>query len=193
MGRKRRVWSPDHFYHISARGNRRDLLFQDEKDFQAFSHILTSLYETTLFETASYCFMTNHYHIQIRSPYTPISQLMAHINKKYATYFNSRYNLTGHVFENRYYGEPIKGMTGHLKVSRYIHLNPVEANIVKDPSLYRWSSYPTLLSPNPHYNETPYFNPDLLLNIFQGTKLEKQSKYSRLVEKENSKSWHLLI
>ncbi|MCP3740107.1 transposase [Rossellomorea sp. BNER] len=193
MGRKRRVWSPDHFYHISARGNRRDLLFQDEKDFQAFSHILTSLYETTLFETASYCFMTNHYHMQIRSPNTPISQLMAHINKKYATYFNSRYNLTGHVFENRYYGEPIKGIISVLKVSRYIHLNPVEANIVTEPSLYRWSSYPTLTSPNPFRNEAPFFNSNLLLNFFQGTKLEKQSKYSRFVEKKNFESRPVLI
>jgi len=33
-----------------------------------------------------------------------------------------------------------------LELSRYIHLNPVRAGMVKRPEAYRWSSYPSYLS-----------------------------------------------
>ncbi|GAJ57242.1 hypothetical protein B23_0431 [Geobacillus thermoleovorans B23] len=74
--------------------------------------------------------MTNHFHLQLRSKQEPISKVMALMNKRYANYYNTRYRLTGHVFEKRYYGKWIDNDSGMLEVSRYIHLNPVEAHIV---------------------------------------------------------------
>lgn len=43
-----------------------------------------------------------------------------------------------------------------LEVSRYIHLNPVEANMVRSPKDYRWSSYRSYISVsfNPHITTT---------------------------------------
>ncbi|WP_456273112.1 hypothetical protein [Bacillus sp. AK031] len=52
MSRKKRNWSPEHFYHVSTRGNRRDPLFQDEKDAAAFLSILTKVHSKTSFEIA---------------------------------------------------------------------------------------------------------------------------------------------
>lgn len=141
MARKKRIWMPHCFYHIVCRGNRRDPLFRSAANFEAFFHILHQLHEKIPFELASYCLMTNHFHLQLRSQEVSISKVMSLMNKRYANYYNTRYRLTGHVFEKRFYDSVILDREGMLEVSRYIHLNPVEAKMVKSPGDYRWSSF----------------------------------------------------
>ena len=160
MGRKRRTWSADHFYHVVSRGNRRDALFKDVNDFKAFLYILDQTYEKTPFELSAYCLMTNHYHLQIRSQEQPLSKVMALLNKRYANYYNTKYQLTGHVYEKRYFDKLIDSPKAMLEISRYIHLNPLKAHMVKHPKDYPWSSY-TFYSDN--VKELPrYMNLDVI-------------------------------
>ncbi|WP_346349136.1 REP-associated tyrosine transposase [Guptibacillus hwajinpoensis] len=179
MVRKPRVWLPNHFYHIVSRGNRKELLFYDNRDYRTFLSILDQVFETHPFELASYCLMNNHYHLQLRSKEHSISKIMSLINKRYATYFNGRYELTGHVFEKRYFDEPLNSSTNMLEVSRYIHLNPVKANLVSDPEDYPWSSY--------HYyrfrNKTnkPYLYLLPLIEGYPGTIHQKKKQYCKFV------------
>jgi putative transposase len=175
MGRKRRVWSPDHFYHIVMRGNRRDPLFQDEEDVKAFMRILNEVHEKTPIEIASYCLMTNHYHLLLRTKHTHISKVMSFINTYYARYYNARYRLSGHVFEGRFYDDIIYGILSSLRVSFYIHLNPVRARMVTSAELYPFSSYP--FYSHPSIESPPFFNPSSLLNVYPGNSQEKQFHY----------------
>ncbi|WP_035063660.1 transposase [Anoxybacillus ayderensis] len=179
MGRARRIWVPHLFYHIVCRGNRRDPLFKETNDFRAFLHILERLHEKIPFELASYCLMTNHFHLQLRSQHESISKVMALINKRYANYYNTRYGLTGHVFEKRYFSKIINDDVGMLEVSRYIHLNPVEARMVYLPEHYRWSSFQF------YHQITPlpsFMNIDALLQYFSGTIVEKKKKYIQFIK-----------
>lgn len=175
MPYKKRIYIPEHFYHIVSRGNRRDPLFRNASDFQAFFHILQQIYEKYPFELASYCLMNNHYHLQLRSKKISISKIMALINKRYANYYNTKYCLTGHVYEKRFYDKMIEGKEGMLEVSRYIHLNPVKAKMAKQPEFYPWSSY------NYYKNakgKVPCFmNIDSLLDYYEGTMEQKREKY----------------
>ncbi|WP_230459066.1 transposase [Terrilactibacillus tamarindi] len=145
MGRKKRICLPNHFYHVDCRGNRRDPLFKDAGDFLTFMYILTKVYEKAPFDLASYCLMTNHFHLQLRFQDFPISKIMSLINKHHANYYNTRYHLTGHVFEKRYYDNMIDSGTGMLEVSRYIHLNPVQAGMVNLLSIMNYE-YARLLA-----------------------------------------------
>jgi putative transposase len=61
------------------------------------------------------------------------------LNSRYAMYFNKRHRLVSHVNQGRYGAELVDSKDYLLNVSRYIHLNPVEAKMVKTPSDYRWS------------------------------------------------------
>ncbi|MFK2825560.1 transposase [Bacillus sp. B190/17] len=176
MARKKRIWIPHRFYHIVCRGNRRDPLFRHANDFQAFFHILNQLYDKYPFELASYCLMTNHFHLQMRSQEHSISKVMSLINKRYANYYNTRYRLTGHVFEKRFFDQMIDTKEGMLNVSRYIHLNPVEAKMIHRPELYRWSSCP-LFYYNHVSNQLVYMNIHSVLDYFTGTDEEKKKKY----------------
>ncbi|KLT17979.1 REP-associated tyrosine transposase [Neobacillus vireti] len=179
MSRQKRIWIPNRFYHIVCRGNRREPLFRNATDFQAFLHILNQLHEKVPFEMASYCLMTNHYHLQMRSPEIPFSKLMSLINKRYANYYNAKYRLTGHVYEKRYYDKVIEDKEGMLEVSRYIHLNPVEARMVRQPESYPWSSY--YLFKYPSAVQPCFMNIDRLLDFYEGTLEQKQEKYCMCV------------
>ena len=175
MVRKPRIWLPNHFYHIVSRGNRKELLFHDERDCRTFLYILQQVFETHPFEIASYCLMNNHYHLQLRSKETPISKIMSLVNKRYASYFNTRYDLTGHVFEKRYFAEPLNSSANMLEVSRYIHLNPIKASLVTQPEDYPWSSYRDYFSIR--MNMKPYMNQSPLLEGYPGTLIQKMRNY----------------
>lgn len=152
----------------------------DEKDIQAFIFILRRIHERFPFEIASFCLMTNHYHLQLKSQEHSISKIMALINKQYANYYNTRYNLTGHVFEKRFYDSVILAKKGMLEVSRYIHLNPVEANIVMRPEDYLWSSYHLFFINDEEYDYLPFFNPRILLDEMEGETLEERREEFRI-------------
>ncbi|RYG71363.1 transposase [Lentibacillus lipolyticus] len=177
MGRRKRIWVPGTFYHVVCRGNRRDALFKDEGDFKTFLRILQQVHEKTPFELATYCLMTNHYHLQIRSKDQSISKVMSLVNKRYADYYNTKNRITGHVFEKRYYDKPIESKQGMLEVSRYIHLNPVEANMVAHAQSYRWSSYRYYI----HTSRHPLLNMAAILDYFSGDEWEKRQKYQDFV------------
>ena len=49
------------------------------------------------------------------------------------------------MFEGRYKSCLVKEDSYFLQTSRYIHLNPVKAGMVKYPEEYRWSSYRTMI------------------------------------------------
>ncbi|WP_430790718.1 REP-associated tyrosine transposase [Virgibacillus flavescens] len=166
MPRKPRIWVPNSFYHITCRGNRKEALFKEEADYRTFLTILRQLHERAPFEIASYCLMSNHYHLQLRSKDHNLAKLMWYMNKKFATYFNAKYNLSGHVFENRYFGEVINDRAGMLAVSRYIHRNPVDAEMVKLAEDYPWSSYH--FYKNNERNVPPYMNTEIILDLFSG-------------------------
>ena len=184
MVRKTRVWLPNHFYHIVSRGNRKDVLFKDPQDYRTFLYILQQVYETHSFELAAYCLMNNHFHLQLRSKDQPISKIMSLVNKRYATYFNSRYELTGHVFEKRYFDEPLNSSANMLEVSRYIHLNPLKANLVLKPEDYPWSSYGFYFSR--HKGIKSYMNLSPLVEGYPGSFKRKCKSYCDFVNAKRS-------
>lgn len=182
MGRKQRIWLPEHFYHIVCRGNQRAPLFKDDGDFLTFLYLLKKIYEIYPFEVASYCLMTNHFHLQLRSQEVPISKIMSLLNKRYANYYNTKNHLTGHVFEKRYYDKIIYSNEGMLEVSKYIHLNPLEAKMVHSLQEYRWSSYPFYYSTIGA--KLPFLQVDSILDLYTGTGLEKRKAYLAFVNEQ---------
>lgn len=145
MPRKKRIWYPGAVYHIVSRGNRKNHLFRDQLDYDFYLNVLRKIKEKCGFSLFSYCLMTNHVHLQIKTEEVEIWKLMHQINLFYAKYFNYKYDLIGHVFQGRYFSKLIEDDFYNLGVSRYIHLNPVEASIVIKAEAYNRSSYPAYL------------------------------------------------
>jgi len=89
----------------------------------------------------AYCLMGNHYHLLIETPEANLSVGMKKLNGVYAQMFNWKHDRSGHLFEGRFKAVLVERDSYLLEVSRYIVLNPVRAGLVKDPSMWRWSSY----------------------------------------------------
>lgn len=74
---------------------------------------------------------------------------MASLTTSYSMYFNRTYNHVGPVFQNRFKSILIENDSYFLKLSQYIYLNPVRANLVKDPIIYPYSSIREALAKEP--------------------------------------------
>ena len=78
-------------------------------------------------------------------------------------YYNKKYDKVGHLFQGRYYSDIISSDSHLLQTSKYIHLNPVKAGIVKKPIQYPWSSYGIFMG----VIKNNLVAEDNILNIFQ--------------------------
>lgn len=84
--------------------------------------------------------MDNHVHILKKEDAKSISNVMHRLGASYAYYYNWKYERAGHVFQNRFKGENVEADSYLKTVIRYIHQNPVKAQIIKKPEQYTWSS-----------------------------------------------------
>ena len=141
MARKKRIWYPGATYHVMSRGNRRNAIFKDSSDYLAFLEYLQLVKENLPFKIHSLCLMTNHFHMSIETYDKELWKIMHKLLLTYSANYNIKYKLTGHLFENRYTAQLIEDERYFLEVSRYIHLNPVKAQMVRSPLDYKYSSY----------------------------------------------------
>ena len=141
MARPLRIEYPDAHYHVTSRGNERKDVFKSQKDREQFLSYLESAVNRYDAVIHAYCLMSNHYHLLLETPSGNLSKIMQHINGAYTSYFNVKRKRSGHLFQGRYKAIVIEADEYVQELSRYIHLNPVRANMVVRPEEYRWSSY----------------------------------------------------
>lgn len=143
MARKLRVWYPNAIYHITTRGNNKNDIFRNDKDYNYYLGCIEDAldYYKNKYIVISYCLMSNHTHLQVETTDLPIGHFIKRISSNYAQNFNDKYGNVGHLFQGRYGSELIENDEYFLEVSRYIHLNPVRAYINNMPEEYKWSSY----------------------------------------------------
>jgi len=150
MARRLRIQFPGAIYHVTARGVERRRIFVDDVDRTRF---LTQLGATTRechVRLYLYCLMANHVHLVLETELPNLSQFMHKLETAYAVYFNLRHRRAGHLMQGRYGAVLVKGDDYLLRLSRYVHLNPVRTARLQAASLrekldmlnhFSWSSY----------------------------------------------------
>ena len=141
MSRPYRLQCEDCLYHITSRGDDRKNIFVSGYDFKKFLGYVLVAREKFKFHFYAYCLMNNHYHLLIETTQPNISRIMQYINTSYTIYYNIKRNKCGHLFQGRYKSIIVETDAYFTELTRYIHLNPVRANIVDSPEKYQWSSY----------------------------------------------------
>ena len=163
MARKPRIWFPGAIYHVMCRGHRGQAIFVDDEDRRVYLDRLLRAVNDHGCSILSYCLMTNHVHLQVETSDVELWKMMKQVNMMYAIFFNKRYDYVGPLFQGRYRADLIKSLARKLDVSRYIHLNPVVARMVKSPLDYPWSSYPVYMG----LSDDPLVSPERLLEYPQ--------------------------
>lgn len=127
-------------YHVIVKGINKERIFNQKREKVYFKQIISKCLEKFEVEIYSYCIMSNHAHFIIRAEIQQLSRFMAAILTEYALYYNFKHRRNGHVFQNRFSSECIENERYFWTCLRYIHLNPVKANMVKNAMKYRYSS-----------------------------------------------------
>ena len=138
--RRARVTVPGLPHHITQRGNRRGEVFIDAEDRHTYLELLTEYSKRYRLRLWAYVLMTNHTHlIAVPETETGLSKTFGDTHATYASMFNRKYGLTGHLWQARFYSSVLDD--GHLfHAVRYVERNPVRASLVARAEQYPWSS-----------------------------------------------------
>ncbi|CCJ34514.1 transposase [Caloramator australicus] len=179
MPRPPRIIYSGAIYHIYQRGNNKEDIFKEEEYKKFFLKQLKNLNIRFDFNILAYAIMSNHYHFLIKTGDTPISDIIFNLNNIYAKYYNEKLNRSGHVFESRFNSKVVLDDAYLICLLRYIHRNPVRANIVKSVDEYRWTS---------HYfyknNINNFVYPSFILNILSNNLKDSLKIYNNLMMEE---------
>ncbi len=178
MGRKPRIEFNGALYHVIQRGNNKEYIFKSNKHKQYFLSKLKEYKDIMNFEVYGYVIMDNHYHIVIRSRDVNISMIMQRVNNDFSKYYNISSKRNGHVFQDRYKGILVKDDKYLLSLLRYVHQNPVKANMCKRVSDYYWSS-----DSNYRKNQQGQLvDIDFVLNIFSLNRNSAINEYIKFMD-----------
>jgi REP element-mobilizing transposase RayT len=147
VARSIRIEYPGAFYHVMARGNRREVIFRNDADRELFLRTLGEACTRSGWRVHAWVLMNNHYHLLIETLEANLVAGMQWLQNTYTRRFNMRHRVWGRLFGDRYKAVLVEGGGGYYyqTLLDYIHLNPVRAKLIRpwrEQSLldYKWSS-----------------------------------------------------
>jgi REP-associated tyrosine transposase len=141
MARPIRLEFPGAVYHVTARGDRQEPIFEDDGDRVAFLELLAREVGQQGWLLYAFCLMDNHYHLVLETPEPNLVRGMRRLNGVYTQAFNRRHDRAGHVLQGRYKAILVDKDSYLQELCRYVVLNPVRAGMVSAVGEWPWSSY----------------------------------------------------
>jgi REP element-mobilizing transposase RayT len=178
MARPLRIEFPGAVYHITSRGNAKQVIFLDNQDKNKLIEILSTVVERFHWVCHAYCLMDNHYHLIIETPEGNLSRGMRQLNGVYTQVFNQRHQRIGHLFQGRYKAIIVEKDSHLLSLCRYVVLNPVRAGMVRKPEGWAWSNYRATIGVA---KRPAFLKVEWILSQFNNKKDESMKKYKRFV------------
>ena len=179
MSRPLRLELSGGLYHVTSRGNRREDIFVDDADREAWLEILARCCERFNWAIHAWCQMTNHYHLVIETAEGNLSAGMRQLNGVYTQHVNRRHKRVGHVFQGRFKGILVERDSYLLELSRYLVLNPVHAGMVKHARQWKWSSYDAMIG---RAARPDWLNTDWVLGQFGAQRSRQVARYVEFVQ-----------
>lgn len=161
-----------------SRGNEGKRIFRTRQDYEKMKGYFREARDRYGFVFYAYALMGNHFHILGETPGANLSAVMHFLNGSYTTYFNTRTDRKGHLFQGRYRSILVEKDAFLMELTRYIHLNPVKAGLVKRPEDYEYSSYRACIDPAREDVVSREFLWELVSNRIE----EAPERYRRFVE-----------
>ncbi len=148
MPRKARIDAPGAVQHIIVRGIERKKIFRNDADRSNFLARLSAIVSETRTTCYGWALIPNHVHLLLRTGTIPIATVMRRLLTGYAVSFNLKYQRHGQLFQNRYKSILCQEDRYLKELVRYIHLNPLRANLASDLKAldrYRWCGHSAIM------------------------------------------------
>ena len=162
MARKPRLHVDGGVYHVMLRGNAGQEIFFDDEDRYHLYLLLQEGISRYGHRIHGFCLMSNHLHVAVQVRDEPLSRIMQNLSFRYTRWVNRKQKRIGHLFQGRYKAILVEEDSYLLELVRYIHLNPVRAKMVRQPSVYRWSGHRCYLGKE----ELPWLYTEWVLSQF---------------------------
>lgn len=175
---KQDVLEPGATYHIFNRGNNKEDIFKEAKNYVYFLELLKK-YIVPVADIYAYCLLKNHFHLLLKfkernelpadlvlKPHLPLS----HFFNAYTKAFNKMYDRSGSLFQEHMKRKRVEDEKYLIQLIAYLHLNPKKHGFTENYKSYRYSSYQA-------YNST------------QPTMLQREYIFS-LIDPEVFEYWH---
>jgi REP element-mobilizing transposase RayT len=178
MPRRPRAECEIGIYHVTARGNRQEPIYVDDRDRARYVASLARVTGRMRWHCLAYCLMGNHVHLLVETRTPNLGAGMHRLQGSYAQYFNIRHGHSGHLFEDRYHHVRIRSDPHLWLAAAYIANNPVKAGLCRKPLDWPWSSHAITVggrSPN-------WLASRRLLSYFEGQGGDPQDLLVELVE-----------
>jgi len=181
MPRQTRLDTPGTLHHVIIRGIEKRIIVDnqvDREDFVSRMGLIAINTETVIY---AWALMKNHAHILLRSSKTGLSKYMRRFLTGYAVNYNYRHQRHGHLFQNRYKSIVCEEDSYFLELVRYIHLNPLRANLVKDVvglDRYPWCGHSVVMG----RVKNKFQDRDYVLSWFGGKEGEARKAYRKHIK-----------
>jgi REP element-mobilizing transposase RayT len=156
---------PGQYYHIYNRGNNRENLFVEERNYRYYLELYAKHIEPAA-ETFAYCLLPNHFHLlvwmkdlgqdedlgSLRGNLTGRkrpSQSFSNLCNAYTKAFNKVYGRSGALFQRPFGRVQVTSDAYLAHLVTYIHFNPERHGLVDDFRAWPYSSYRAYLSAQP--------------------------------------------
>jgi len=143
------------FYHIYNRGNNRENIFHQERNYAYFMDLWWK-HISPIAETWAYCLLRNHFHatvfIKRHEDLTGLkepSQYFSNFFNAYARGLNIAVKRSGALFQRPFSRIPVDTDTYLMRLIVYIHQNPQKHGFESDFRNWNYSSYHELTSDLP--------------------------------------------
>ena len=138
MSRAPRKKSNTGIYHVMLRGADKRSIFSDDEDCERFLDAVKRAKRESGFQIYAYCLTGNHVHILLKEGKEPLEVIFKRIGSSYVYYYNWKYQLHGHLFQDRFRSEPVEDDAYFMDVLRYICQNPLNAGLCEKITDYPW-------------------------------------------------------
>lgn len=168
---KKETFEYGNFYHVYNRGNNKQDVFFEDKNYYYFL-ILLKKHLLKVSDIYSFCLLKNHFHLIIRIKekseieiryHDKVYQPFSNMFNAYSKAINKSYNRCGSLFQEHLKRIKIDDEKYIMNLILYVHLNPIKHKISNSFKNYPYSSFKIYMS-----NQKTNLNRDYILNLFGG-------------------------
>ena len=196
------------FYHIYNRGNNKQPIFFERKNYHYFLNQFDK-YLSAFLDIYAYCLMPNHFHFlakiieyaernqtsevfgnfgSLGTPkLKPIEKAFKNFFISYAKSINSVYDRTGSLFQSKFKKKEITNDGYFTSIIQYIHANPIAAGLCKSYGDWEFSSYNAIIGTQPTKVKREeviewFGSREIFIKVHQERKLEREDIRSYLFD-----------
>lgn len=178
MPRRTTSLVPGCFFHVYNRGHNCERIFFEEENYAFFLRRFREHVASEVGLVAAYVLMPSHFHFVVKLQTDGFSRAMQNFQISYTKAINTRFRRVGSAFQGAFQAKQVETDEYLLHLSRYLHLNPVSAGMVRMAEEWAYSSYREYVG----LREGTLPHPEIVLRQFANDSSIAQLQYRKFVE-----------